>query len=482
MHQVGAYRDAMSTYRESMRMRRSLAGATMATLLLSCLLALNPAAAASPQPRQAAESGAFTIAVLPDTQNEVYGKDNRFINRTQWIRDNRSALNLKYVLHTGDVVSWDTTDHAQYGVASGAMAVLDNAGIPWMGAIGNHDTGAVCPGGSACPGKSASVTVRDTTTYNTYFPVSRFPQVEGLFEPGKIDNAWSTFSAGGTDWLVLTLELWPRPQVVDWAARVVSSHPDDNVIVVTHSYLNQDGAIEQGNGGYGATSPQYLYNKVVAPNSNVKLVFSGHIGIAGHRVDTRADSSKVASFLGTYHSNTTNPTQLITIDPAAGTVSTRFYAPWNGETWPQYDTTVTDMEWITPGPPRPTTVGLRAIANGQIVTAEMAGALPLIANRTAVGPWETFTLRRLDSGNDVALFAAADQQYVCADNGGSSPLIANRSAAGPWETFDLIDNGDGTISFRSHANGLYVTAESGGSQPLIANRTAIGPWEKFVLS
>ena len=38
------------------------------------------------------------------------------------------------------------------------------------------------------------------------------------------------------------------------------------------------------------------------------------------------------------------------------------------------------------------TVSLRAMANNMIVTAENAGASSLIANRTAIGTWEQFTL------------------------------------------------------------------------------------------
>lgn len=33
----------------------------------------------------------------------------------------------------------------------------------------------------------------------------------------------------------------------------------------------------------------------------------------------------------------------------------------------------------------------------------------------------------------------------------ASPLIANRTAIGQWEEFDLIHNGDGSVSLRSHA-------------------------------
>ncbi|MEV5388331.1 hypothetical protein [Streptomyces sp. NPDC052721] len=37
-------------------------------------------------------------------------------------------------------------------------------------------------------------------------------------------------------------------------------------------------------------------------------------------------------------------------------------------------------------------MSLLALANGQYVTAENAGASALIANRAAIGPWEKFTL------------------------------------------------------------------------------------------
>jgi beta-glucosidase-like glycosyl hydrolase len=127
-----------------------------------------------------------------------------------------------------------------------------------------------------------------------------------------------------------------------------------------------------------------------------------------------------------------------------------------------------------------TVVSLRAHANGKIVTADNAGANPLIANRTAIGPWESFD--ELDQGNgNIALRAHANNMIVCADNAGANPLIANRTAVGPWETFNLIHNSDGSVSLRAQANNMIVTADNAGANPLIANRTAIGPWEEFDL-
>ncbi|HEX4460704.1 MAG TPA: GDSL-type esterase/lipase family protein [Polyangia bacterium] len=133
-----------------------------------------------------------------------------------------------------------------------------------------------------------------------------------------------------------------------------------------------------------------------------------------------------------------------------------------------------------PPPPAAPVISLRAHANGMYVTAENAGASSLIANRTAIGTWETFD--ELDQGNgNIALRAHANNLYVTAENDGKSSLIANRTAIGLWETFQLIHNGDGSITLRALDDNDYVTAENAGAAPLIANRTAIGAWEEFDL-
>jgi hypothetical protein len=127
-----------------------------------------------------------------------------------------------------------------------------------------------------------------------------------------------------------------------------------------------------------------------------------------------------------------------------------------------------------------TAVSLRSLANGMYVTADNAGASPLIANRTAIGAWEQFDLPSPSSGH-IALQAHANNMYVTADNAGASPLIANRTAIGTWETFQLVRNSNGTVSLLARANNMYVTADNAGASPLIANRTAIGTWEQFDL-
>jgi hypothetical protein len=127
-----------------------------------------------------------------------------------------------------------------------------------------------------------------------------------------------------------------------------------------------------------------------------------------------------------------------------------------------------------------TVISLRARANNKYVTADNAGADPLIANRDAIGAWEQFDVIDAGSGS-IALRAHANGKIVTAENAGAAALIANRTSVGPWETFQLVHNSDGSVSLRAGINSRYVTAENAGAAALIADRAAIGGWEEFDL-
>ncbi|NUQ00887.1 MAG: metallophosphoesterase [Armatimonadetes bacterium] len=309
-----------------------------------CLLVLLAAALAS-----AAPEGRFTIAVIPDTQQEVLrADDTRFGDRLRWLVQQREALGLKMVLQTGDMMNWDTPDHVQFERASAGVRVLDEAGVPFAFALGNHDTAATTVGGSAAPG-NVHDNQRTTTTYNRYFPLARFTALGGVFEPGKLDNSWHAFRAAGLDWLVLSVELWPRAAAVAWAREVADAHPRHNVIVITHSYLTSDGRIEPRNGGYGDLSPQYLFDHLVNVCPNVRLVFSGHAGSHGYRAERTQAGQTVHAFLTTYHDNQSNPVRLVAIDPAADALRTWVHCPSLGQDKADGSArTITGMDWIKP--------------------------------------------------------------------------------------------------------------------------------------
>ncbi|MER5454776.1 carbohydrate-binding domain-containing protein [Micromonospora sp. NPDC002389] len=286
----------------------------------------------------------FGFAVVPDTQEEVLtAGDTRMRQRIDWLVAQRTALDLRFVTHSGDVVNYDTPDHVQYARASAALRPLEAAGLPYTLAVGNHDTQVFGPDGALR--SPAGPLLRDTTTFNRYFTVDRFGVAGGRFEPGKVDNVFATYRAGGVQWLVLTLELWPRRAAVAWAQQVVEAHPRHNVIVVTHHFLESDATIGQS-AGFGSTSPQYVFDNLIRRYANIRFVFSGHTGTAASRVDTGLHGNRIHSFLQTFHSPRTNPVRLVEIDTAANSLRTWIYAPYTDENFPAHTRTYPNLNLI----------------------------------------------------------------------------------------------------------------------------------------
>ncbi|MFT4216789.1 MAG: metallophosphoesterase [Micropruina sp.] len=297
---------------------------------------------------KAAGGETFGIAVIGDTQDETdSASDRRFPNRTAWLAANKDALGLRYVLHTGDMVNWGWLVPSQYATATAAMSNLTKAGVPFSLAVGNHDTRAVGwdgvqgsrgYGGSAYVGNpecverlgakacNTSLLVRQTAEFNKSFPLSSMiAKVGGVFEPGKVDNAWTSFTVKDTKWLVLNLEFAPRRAAVQWGRKVVANHPDHNVIIITHYYLNSGGKISSSNAGYGETSGQYIYDQIVSKYSNVKIVACGHTGKYTSRTDT-IHGNTVVSYLGDKLGGADNPVRVLTIDTATGRVDNTVYS------------------------------------------------------------------------------------------------------------------------------------------------------------
>lgn len=288
----------------------------------------------------------FSIAVIGDTQAETDSStDQRFGDRTSWLAKNKDLLDLRYVIHSGDVVNFGWLEPKQYTLARVAMATLTGAKLPWLAAVGNHDTRAVgwnnVPGSTGygggpysqnpeCPKRlpekqcRSSILIRETQEFNKNFPVADIANLGGTFEENKIDNSWTSFKANNTKWLVINIEFAPRKAAAEWARKVVAAHLDHNVIVNTHHYLTRSGTISKSNSDYGESSPKYIYDTIVSKYPNVKIVASGHTGQYTSRTDTNKKNTTVA-YLGNIIGWSDSPVRILTIDTSTGQLSNTVY-------------------------------------------------------------------------------------------------------------------------------------------------------------
>lgn len=278
----------------------------------------------------------FTLPVFPDTQAMLDGrfkKLDQFKAQLNWIVENNQKLKIPFVLHVGDIINFDTNDQHMWISASEGFALLDRAGIPYALANGNHDNAAVFGTGSAAPGDTHA-NLRNTNQFNKFFPTSRFGNQRGCCEPGKSENSYHTFTAGGLNWLVLTLEFCSRQAPVDWARTVLPRYPDHNVIILTHYHLSGRGEIATGNAGYGDLSPQQIFDQLVTRFSNIRMVLSGHVTFSATRNDPGVYGNRIYQILQNYQSEDHGGgyLRLLEVDTDAGTISGYMYSPYYNKT------------------------------------------------------------------------------------------------------------------------------------------------------
>ena len=281
-----------------------------------------PASPARASPARAG-TAPFTIAMLPDTQIATQNHPEFFRAQTQWVADQRDALDVRFLVHVGDVVEWPSR-RRDWQRARDAMALLDGR-VPYAIALGNHDMDAWARGTYA--GIAAD---RSAASFNWYFPQSLFAGMMSFadgFPAGTSDNTYHRFVAGGRDWLVITIAYDPTDAELAWAAGVVAAHPGSRVILTTHDYMN---GVDRSAAG------QRIWDAVAGRFANVVLVLAGHYTNQGYRVDTGRQGNSVHQVMADFQTYDeaacleNSYLRTLRIDPAAGTVEVRTYSPAAG--------------------------------------------------------------------------------------------------------------------------------------------------------
>lgn len=219
----------------------------------------------------------FSIIIIPDTQDLSTSKPEKLLRMTKWIANNASQLNLKMVLHVGDVVNRGLDEDEYYWQShQTALNILEQANIPFMNAIGNHDYDNLLRDN------------RDSTIFNQYCGMDWYNDKQwfgAAFQENKTENMYTKLDIEGEKYLFLSMEFGPRDEVIDWANEVLFNNQDHRAIILTHSYMYLNG--ERTKPGYNHNPKDYpgtsdandgedLWNKCISKHKNIISVFSGH--------------------------------------------------------------------------------------------------------------------------------------------------------------------------------------------------------------
>lgn len=268
----------------------------------------------------------FSIVVLPDTQNEAQFFPQVMNSQTNWIVNNADALNIQMVLGVGDIVNDGAVD-AQQQNADAAIRVLDNAGVPYQLAIGNHDYDNADP-------KSRSV-----VGFNKWFGPARYAgkaYYQGSFPSGSNENFYGELTIGGKTYLFLMLEFRPRSSSLDWAESILSANPDKEAIVVVHSYLKTNNTREDvcdtQDMPSGNANGQQMWTRL-RKHANVIMVLNGHFtgGSVAHRSDVGDNGNLVNQIfadLQDFPNGGDGWLEIITFHPVTNSISVQTYSPF----------------------------------------------------------------------------------------------------------------------------------------------------------
>lgn len=324
------------------------------------------------------DPGSWTLVLMPDTQIYAQTYPQHFNAQTQFIKDNAAALNIKYVLHEGDIVNI-ANSLPQWTNARTALNKL-NGFVPYALAPGNHDYGG--------EGDNRTSLFHDADKFGPTTPYATQPSIGGFFEAGKTDNSWHTFNSNGEDWIVFALEWGPRDAVVQWADQVAAAHPSHNGILVTHAYMYNDDTIYDWatkgssqswnphsygiqNLPGGVNDGQELWDKFVKKHENFKFVFNGHVlgDGTGKRATLGDNGNVVHQILANYQFNTQGgqgDMRLLEFKADGETVIVRTYSPsldrYNTASDQQFTLNMTQLP--EPEPPIPHAVVANLIASG----------------------------------------------------------------------------------------------------------------------
>jgi hypothetical protein len=273
-------------------------------------------------------AGDFTVIALPDTQNYSQYYPQVFYSQTDWIVRNKTALNIKFVVGLGDIVN-NGSSLTQQQNADAAVRTLDQANIPYLLALGNHDY------------KSASPKTRDATMFNRYFGPSRYADeswYRGNFPEGSNENFYGVFTINNTKYLVMALEYYPRNSALSWASSIISANPDKQVLIILHSFLlgnRRVGLCDSGNAeNYGIgfdNDGQEMWSKLMSKHPNIFMVLNGHFHGWGRRADLGVKGNLVNQIEADYQhwaDGGGGYLRIMTFRPLLNRVDVKTYSPY----------------------------------------------------------------------------------------------------------------------------------------------------------
>lgn len=211
------------------------------------------------------EQYAYSFAVVGDTQGIMRYAPEQVPKLYDYIVDNIKTKNIKHVFGLGDIT--DANSEEEWLLAKTNIDKL-NGLVSYSLVRGNHD-----------------LLSQGINGFEQYFGIDSAYAKQCTSYFYDTSNSAHEFSTDRLDYLVVSLDYAPDDDMLEWANHIIEEHPNHNVIVTTHGYLNSDGTLiadgkvdtnrlPSRDGGYN--SGEYIFQNLISKHENIVLVLCGH--------------------------------------------------------------------------------------------------------------------------------------------------------------------------------------------------------------
>ena len=198
-----------------------------------------PAGGSSLMASRSAAAAPFRIVVIPDSQYLTATFTNEWNDQINWIIHNRAALNIKAVMHLGDLV--DSPNPAQLHAAMYGLNKLRKAGVPLILTPGNHDQDS-----NPTPTMMVNLTLAGLTPgwYSNY-PNYGSGWSMGFQNPTNLLGSYLLISNAAQPWLLGCTTWLPSAANLAWISNVFLAYSNVPAIYFQHIFVGQraDGRI-----------------------------------------------------------------------------------------------------------------------------------------------------------------------------------------------------------------------------------------------
>lgn len=266
-------------------------------------------------------AAAFTVVVIPDTQaymgrgckatpDSTEPVSNKNLEaQVKWIAAHREDQNIVFVSHVGDIV--DKNNENEWAVAKQHLDTLHGV-VPFSLTVGNHDMSAK----------------GDAHLFQEHFPAASFKDYAWYLGSYTHDrkgqnisannvNSAQLFSAGGMDFIHLSLECNAPDDVLAWANDLLTKNAARRALITTHMDLGildkpktEEGFIHDPKGrmrwvkihGERGNTGEQMWDKLFRKHANLGFIFCGDQSrVTALKLTTNADDGHpVTSLLTDY--------------------------------------------------------------------------------------------------------------------------------------------------------------------------------------